>query len=190
MSFSQGPLISLSVKMYPLQYPSVSKNDLFPLKRTQRRSGYDFLLSNFLEGFSFSQEIGSRRSREQQEIQGWIEKWSNFWNPKHLHFPWCWQSGTGRRIGFMHSIQGRLLFLARHVEKAHLQCNGGQSILGEKWGHIYMHRNQLGVKFMNGKKMLKKIKVEKWDLLSHFPALCYNMYCLKTLAKSIDYRYY
>ena len=44
--------------MYPLQYPSVSKNDLFPLKRTQRRSGYDFLLSNFLEGFSFSQEIG------------------------------------------------------------------------------------------------------------------------------------
>ena len=24
-----------------------------------------------------------------------------------------------------------------------------------------MHRNQLGVKFMNGKKMLKKIKVEK-----------------------------
>ena len=26
-----------------------------------------------------------------------------------------------------------------------------------------MHRNQLGVKFMNGKKMLKKIKVEKWD---------------------------
>ena len=115
-----------------------------------------------------SQEIWSRRSREQQEIQGWIEKWSNFWNPKHLHFPWCWQSGTGRRIGFMHSIQGRLLFLARHVEKAHLQCNGGQSILGEKWGHIYMHRNQLGVKFMNGKKLLKKTKVDKMRLLESF----------------------
>ena len=53
-----------------------------------------------------------------------------------------------------------------------------------------MHRNQLGVKFMNGKKMLKKTKVEKWDLLSHFPTMCYNMYCHKTLAKSIDYRYY
>ena len=31
-----------------------------------------------------------------------------------------------------------------------------------------MHRNQLGVKFMNGKKMLKKIKVEKMRLLESF----------------------
>ena len=31
-----------------------------------------------------------------------------------------------------------------------------------------MHRNQLGVKFMNGKKMLKKIKVEKMGPFESF----------------------
>ena len=57
--------------MYPLQYPSVSKNDLYPTQK--RRSGYDFFfynLGNFLEA-SFSQEIELRKFKVELKYGNW-----------------------------------------------------------------------------------------------------------------------
>ena len=104
--FFQGPLIlHVSVKMYPLQLHLYLRTIcILPKKGGQDMTSF-FTIWVISSRLLFPRKLSWENSRLNWNME--LQFFGFYWkNPKHLHFLWCWQSGTGRIKGFMHREGG------------------------------------------------------------------------------------